>query len=146
MARVQILRGTLLCHALLNPVFKTVYRYLSRDQSCKKDSHNYFDKNRFSRLKSDRDYFILNLNSGHETLWKAVWTFDGKKVHSSANKQNVTRYVCRNIICRHCSLAVSSQKTTDTLAFKQFRYPCPNVPVEVNTADQQFRPTLNVSC
>jgi hypothetical protein len=32
------------------------------------------------------------------------------------------------------------------LAFKQFRYPCPNVPVEVNTADQQFRATLNVSC
>ncbi len=31
------------------------------------------------------------------------------------------------------------------LAFKQFRYSCPNVPVEVNTADQQFRPTLNVS-
>jgi hypothetical protein len=44
-------------------------------------------------------HFILNLTSGHETLWKAVWTLDGKKGHSSANKQNVTRYVCSRIIC-----------------------------------------------
>jgi len=43
------------------------------------------------------DHFILNLNSGRETLWKAVWTLDGKKVLLSVNKQNVTRYVCRKL-------------------------------------------------
>ncbi len=56
--RVQILRGTPLCHALVKFSFKNRFTYLSLEISYV-DSYIYLDKNWFSRFKSENSSFLI---------------------------------------------------------------------------------------